>query len=103
MELHLASSQPPSACYWPFPACSHAGVVTHVDAKVQLGQEEWQQFRKDKMTLQEQVNKFRALIYVGRSSQVLTGAVIHMVSEPALQATARKPAGLLMWITAPVW
>ena len=71
-------------------------MVTHVDAKVQLGQEEWQQFRKDKMTLQEQVDNFRALIYVGGSKQALSGAVTCVVLAPALQAPAHKPAGRLM-------
>lgn len=84
-------------------ACSYAGVVTHVDANVELGQEEWQQFRKNQMTLQEQVDKFRSLIYVGGSNEIVAGAVTCVVQVIALEARAHKPAGLLMWFTVAVW
>lgn len=79
-------------------ACSYAGVVTHVDANVELGQEEWQQFRKDQMTLQEQVDKFRSLIYVGGSNEIVAGTVTCVVARdcPAGKSTqARRPGYVL--------
>eukprot|EP00891_Asterochloris_glomerata_P003584 jgi/Astpho2/3584/Aster-06881 len=45
----------------PFP---YAGVVAKTEWRTQLAPQDWKKFRKDRMSLQDQVDEFKMLIYV---------------------------------------
>ena len=60
--------------------CRHAGLTTKDEWSTSLTPQDWVRFRKAHMTLQDQVNTFKMLIYVGED---LKQALLHVHNSSA--------------------